>query len=83
MMFIKTITNSWSTSNRYHETIRLPCIFGCEGAKDTLKHYLSCDILWTATCSGLGLDSEWVNSSSISQRIGYPMYKYIYMRVVF
>ena len=72
LMFIKTITNSWSTSNRYHEPIRLPCIFGCEGAKDTLKHYLTCDILWTATCTGLGLSTEWVNSSSISQRIGYP-----------
>ena len=71
LMFVKTIVNSWSTSHRYHETVRLPCIFGCEGCQDCLEHYLSCDILWTAACSALGLNSEWLNLN-FPQRIGYP-----------
>ena len=36
---------SWATSDRYHEEVRLPCLFGCE-AKDELAHYLECPILW-------------------------------------
>ena len=71
LMFVKTIVNSWSTSHRYHETVRLPCIFGCEGCQDCLEHYLSCDILWTAACSALGLNSVWLNLK-FPQRIGYP-----------
>ena len=29
---IRTWGNSWSTSDRYHERVRLPCLFGCVGA---------------------------------------------------
>ena len=54
MMIIKTWANSWSTSDRYHEETRLPCIMGCQcfvscedDAKDVLAHYLECPILWT------------------------------------
>ena len=48
---IKTWANVWTTSTRMHEPIPLPCIFGCEGCSDTLNHYLTCDILWTAVIS--------------------------------
>ena len=70
-MFVKTTVNSWSTSNRYHEKARLPCIFGCEGSKDTLVHYLHCDILWTIACTALALDKDWLDIS-FPQRFGYP-----------
>ena len=46
MLTTKTYVNAWATTHRYHESIRLPCIFGCNNEKDTLSHYLSCDRLW-------------------------------------
>ena len=56
MCTIKTLTNAWATSYRYHERILLPCIFGCrkcdystlsfvESPFDTTAHYLRCPIL--------------------------------------
>ena len=39
---IKTWLNGWVTSHRMHETPVLPCLFGCCGEKDTLKHYVMC-----------------------------------------
>ncbi len=29
----------------------LPCIFGCSECRDDLRHYLCCDVLWTALIS--------------------------------
>ena len=46
MCCVKTVTNAWATSHRYHEHVRLGCVFGCGGADDTLSHYLSCPVLW-------------------------------------
>ena len=43
---LKSWANSWSTSERYHEDTILPCVFGC-GGRDTVAHYITCDILWT------------------------------------
>ena len=54
---IKTYTNSWATSTRYHEKVRETCIFGCL-ASDCLSHYFRCEYLWhqltdvTGTCTG-------------------------------
>ena len=45
MAVLKTWTNGWTTSYRFHEDVLLPRIFGC-GGMDTLEHYLSCDCLW-------------------------------------
>ena len=45
--WLKTVTNGWCTSDRMHEHVKLPCIFGCKGAPDNLKHYLECLILWS------------------------------------
>ena len=55
--FLKTIINSWSTSHRMGESEFLPCIFGCSGCEDNLKHYLWCDPLWTLAASACGLPS--------------------------
>jgi len=46
MRALKTWVNSWATSHRFHEAIRYPCLFGCEGAKDCLTHYVMCPILF-------------------------------------
>ena len=45
--WIKTASNGWCTSYRMHEPRKLPCIFGCRGCTDELKHYLSCHVLWS------------------------------------
>ena len=45
--WLKTVTNGWCTSERMHEVVKLPCIFGCNAALDNLKHYLECRILWS------------------------------------
>ena len=42
MCVIKTWTNSWSTSYRYHEPVLLPCLLGCQEGKDDLSHYVDC-----------------------------------------
>ena len=48
MMVVKSWANAWTTSDRLHEDLRLPCILGCGdvGAKDSLSHYLSCSVFW-------------------------------------
>ena len=45
-MVIRTIANSWTTSYRFDETIKLSCVFGCPDCKDELRHYLNCTALW-------------------------------------
>ena len=51
IVVMRTITNGWSTSSRYHERTPLPCVFGClcfhplisfSGKWDSLEHYLKC-----------------------------------------
>ena len=46
MIVLKTWSNSWASTERYHEDSILGCVFGC-GGHDNLKHYLVCDVLWT------------------------------------
>ena len=60
MIIIKTWANSWATSDRYQEDLRLPCIFGCAqfcccepNSKDYLTHYLACPILWNLVDSAI------------------------------
>ena len=44
---LKTWCNGWATSNRYHEAIRLPCLFGCNHESDVMEHYMQCHhIFW-------------------------------------
>ena len=56
VMVLRSICNGWATSYRYHETVRLPCLFGCKllhpvdqrkrGQRDDMVHYLGCPFLW-------------------------------------
>ena len=43
-----------------HHDVRPTCIFGCEGQKDNLKHYLECPSLWNPICPNLSL--PWIES---------------------
>jgi len=48
---LRTWTNAWCTSSRLHEASALPCLFGCVGFPDDIKHYLRCPILWRVISS--------------------------------
>ena len=37
---IKTWLNGWATSHRMKEEVVHPCLLGCAGCKDSLKHYI-------------------------------------------
>ena len=43
---LKGWCNGWATSQRYHEDKLLPCLFGCSGCSDDLRHYLQCPHLF-------------------------------------
>ena len=60
--YLKTIINSWSTSIRMGEAIKLPCLLVCQGelCDDNLKHYLECDPLWTLATCACGLPSSFL-----------------------
>ena len=47
MIIVKSWVNAWCTTTRYHEAVQWPCIFGCDGADDSLCHYLNCPHLWS------------------------------------
>jgi len=42
MQVIKTWSNSWATTFRFHEAGRLPCLLGCPDEPDSLDHYAFC-----------------------------------------
>ena len=46
MRIIKTWTNAWATSSRFHEARVLPCLFGCPEGTDRLDHYVMCPNLY-------------------------------------
>ena len=39
---LKTWSNAWATSHRFHESRRLPCLFGCHNKPESLNHYAFC-----------------------------------------
>jgi len=42
---LRTWSNSWSTSYRYHESRKLPCLLGCPGMPDSITHYSACPLI--------------------------------------
>ena len=46
---IKTWSNAWATTHRFHEARRLPCLFGCSDALDSLNHYAFCPYISSVT----------------------------------
>ena len=57
----KTWANSWSTTRRYGEAIKWPCIFGCEGEENDLSHYINCSRLWSGILSASNLEEELIH----------------------
>ena len=58
VMIIKTWSNGWATSSRYHEGVLIPWFFGCN-CKDELKHYVCCPhlfALWTFLVGNVSSD---------------------------
>ena len=54
LVVLRTLTNGWATSSRYHENHVQKCVFGCRSicprpsndtCADSLQHYLFCPIL--------------------------------------
>ena len=39
---LKTSLNGWCTSHRLHETLIMPCLFGCPNCSDSFQHYTRC-----------------------------------------
>jgi hypothetical protein len=46
LCWLKTVCGAWCTASRLSTLENRPCIFGCEGVRDELCHYLQCPILW-------------------------------------
>ena len=46
MKVIKTWLNGWHTSSRCQAARIYPCLFGCEGKRDDLHHYIICPQLY-------------------------------------
>ena len=46
MKVIRTWLNGWHTSSRCQAARIYPCLFGCEGKRDDLHHYIICPQLY-------------------------------------
>ena len=57
MCLFKTIIGGWTTSWRMHEPVKLPCISGCRGEQEDIKHYVNCSPLWVIVAELLGSSS--------------------------
>ena len=55
MCWLKAVGGGWTTSIRMHESILLPCVFGCPDCPDEFRHYLICPILWQLAKEALNL----------------------------
>ena len=56
MCVFETLIGGWTTSWRMHERDKLPCIFGCNGESDDIRHYLLCSPLWQIAGESLGTE---------------------------
>ena len=55
MCWLKAVGGGWTTSIRMHESVLLPCIFGCLDCRDEFRHYFTCPILWQLAKEALNL----------------------------
>ena len=56
MCWLKAVGGGWTTSVRMHESVLLPCVFGCLDCRDAVRHYLTCPILWQLAREALNLN---------------------------
>ena len=67
---LRTWSNSWSTSFRYHESRRLPCLLGCPGKPDCITHYACCPFIreYVSAAFGHSLFPECLDSLGTTAR---------------
>ena len=53
LCWLKTACGAWCTASRLSTYKNRPCIFGCEGERDEMCHYLQCPILWQLASEAL------------------------------
>ena len=82
MAWLKTITNAWCTSSRMHESVRLPCIFGCKDSADRLDHYVGCRILWSIIHEAFGGDFTPCHVSRLCYHAPSPI-KFVHIACAF
>ena len=63
LIVMKTLSNGWATSERYHDNFANSCIFGCDGC-DGLGHYLRCSRLWRPVRDAVGGQDDVMESES-------------------
>ena len=56
---LKTWSNAWCTSPRFHEERRLPCLLGCADALDSLTHYCKCKHIFDIVSRLVDEEPEW------------------------
>ena len=56
--WLKCIAGAWTTTARMHDGPLWPCIFGCPDAKDEVKHYFLCPILWQLSREQIGQEED-------------------------
>ena len=49
------VGGGWTTSVGTHESVLLPCVFGCLDCRDEIRHYFTCPILWQLAKEALNL----------------------------
>ena len=67
--WLKTCAGVWCTSFRFRHmagSVTRPCIFGCNQADDSLKHYLVCPLLWQFVVSHYGHEDNF----GVAHRLG-------------
>ena len=66
MCWLKAVGGGWTTSVRMHESVLLPCVFGCLDCRDEIRHYFTCPILWQLAKEALNLMES---SFDVEQRL--------------
>ena len=66
MCWLKAIAGAWTTTSRMHQDIVWPCIFGCTDARDEVRHYFICPVVWQIARETLNLQED---SISIGERL--------------
>ena len=68
IQIMRTWYNSWATTHRFKEELRLPCLFGCLGKPDSLPHYASCPRIRYLMSLMLGVPTWWPGFGDLGTR---------------
>jgi hypothetical protein len=65
MQVIRTWSNSWATTCRFHEARTLACLFCCAAASDGLTHYAFCEVLGSIMTQFVGEPADASGTASL------------------